>query len=162
MILPTPPSRPVAPGVRHPAILLGASVGLAMLFMASNGWQLTRSWLLLRGILRAPPAVNLVVLRGEKEILRRSFPANDEGDWYLVGDLDLGPGPGPVPLSLRIDGRPLEARRVQLDDAVAFVGRWREKPIVFLFARPQAGMRRFARLQGEAPRIARALGGEGT
>jgi hypothetical protein len=143
-----------------PALLLGASLVLALLFVAENAWQLKRTGQLARAIRRAPPAVNLSLHRDGKELLLRCFPANPDGDWYAVNRFDLAPHIGPggrVNLQARLDGIPVSARLMRLADVDALLIDREKRTLVFFIARPADGMRQFARLLAEAPQRARAL-----
>lgn len=76
-----------------------ASIGLIILiitlltfkFIMWNWWKVEGAVKLAKGILKAPSAVNLTILKENSILFQKSFAYNHEGNYYIVNHFDIFP-----------------------------------------------------------------------
>jgi hypothetical protein len=64
---------------------------LTFKFIMWNFWKVENAVKLTKGILNAPSAVNLTILKGNSILFQKSFAYNREGNYYIVNHFDITP-----------------------------------------------------------------------
>lgn len=64
---------------------------LAFKFFIWNFWQLEWAAAFTKGVIEAPPAVNLTVTSHQNPCFKKSFAYNPAGNYYIINHFDIGP-----------------------------------------------------------------------
>jgi hypothetical protein len=64
---------------------------LTFKFIMWNFWKVENAVTLTKGILDAPSAVNLTILKGNSVLFQKSFAYNRKGNYYIVNHFDITP-----------------------------------------------------------------------
>ncbi|UCH95894.1 MAG: hypothetical protein JSV88_03350 [Candidatus Aminicenantes bacterium] len=64
---------------------------LSYKFFMWNYWKVERAAALTKKILKAPPAVNLVLSKDHTPVFQKSFAYNPRGNYYIVNQWDITP-----------------------------------------------------------------------
>jgi hypothetical protein len=85
--------------VKNKSLLKNVSNGLIILivtvftykFIMWNFWKLEEATAQAKKILEAPPAVNLILSKGNSVLFQKSFPYNVKGKYYIINHFDITP-----------------------------------------------------------------------
>jgi hypothetical protein len=85
--------------VKNKSLLKKVSNGLIILivtvftykFIMWNFWKLEQAATQAKKILEAPPAVNLILSKGNSILFQKSFPCNVKGKYYIINHFDITP-----------------------------------------------------------------------
>jgi len=85
--------------MKKQALIEKAGIGFIILiitlltfkFITWNFWKVENAVKLTKGILNAPSAVNLTILKGDSILFQKSFAYNRKGNYYIVNHFDITP-----------------------------------------------------------------------
>jgi hypothetical protein len=72
-------------------LLLGVVTVLTFKFIMWNFWKVEQAVEMVGKIKRAKSAVNLMLANDKQVLLRKSFPFNKAGNYYIINQLDISP-----------------------------------------------------------------------
>jgi hypothetical protein len=130
-------------------LVLVVATLLAVKFFLWNAWKLERAAAMAESILKAHPAVNLVISRGNRVLFQKGFPYNPNGNYYIVNGFDMTPhvtDTRRVELSVRLNGEPVSIAglyRFKTFNILVVNGRY------IIFTAADSGIETLVRLKAE-------------